>query len=1188
MRNNIVVFLFFSFSTLFSLAQNPLSNFVISDPSLCLNERLILSNNSTNSNSFEWDLCADDFQTLKNNLSIGVVSGLSVGAGYKLIEDNGNWYAFIVSLNNSRLYRTDFGNSPLNVPIQTVDLGNPSGALLFPQAIEIYKSNGKWYGFVGTNDSGYGLVRLDFGTSITSSPTATNIGTFGVSGRFWDVKVVEYNTNLVLVIDERNTGSIIRVNYRSSFENAIVNASHVFVTSSITSNLSPGFDIVQVNGNWIALLTSYSDNKLYQISFGNDLFSSPTLQNSFSLSSFNKPTRIRVVPEGIRYVAVVGNESTSISVVDMKDLNPSNAPSIISHSSLPIFLGLDVERFNGKSLVVGVNSSNTTMRQLVFESDCGVSNSFLTSTLPAVTYAASGDKIIELKAINSSTLNSSLSAKTVNVTTSTAPDIDFSIVNNCVGSPINFSAINSSGNITSYSWNFGDGNFSTGSTAQNTYATASSYPVSLVVNSSTGCTNTASKTYQIYNVPQSNFILPAASPFCTNQSYSFTNTSTFDSGSSPTWQWSVNGNSVSSSKDLSTSFTSNVAQQIQLVASLPGCNTQSIQTINTVATGPLINFSVTNPNANPNVCQSTPVTFNNTTVGSVTSYSWSFGDGNTSTQTSPQNTYSATGSYPVTLQANNAAGCQNSVTQTITVYTRPAPGFSVAAPPFSCAGTASLFTDTTPNPTDSNLTAWNWNFGDAANGSSSSRNPSYTYASAASYNVSLTVTTNFGCSNVINKQVVIAPAPVPNFTTSAACKDQLTQFTDTSTGSIATRSWVIQGNTINISNPTYTFTSSGSFPVVLNLTGTNGCVAQISKPISVPVPPTLDFLVSNPCVNSATQFTEVTNTADPALSQAWVFGSIGSGTSTPATFNFPTAASYNVKLSSTRQSGCTYTITKAISISTAPVAGFTSSIESGGAPLPVLFTNTSTGANSYLWKFGDAQASTSTLTNPTFTYTSLGDYSVELSAFNAAGCRSTASSVIRVVVPSIDLVLSDFYLSKDSQTGILQPVVTITNNSNVTVVDPFIVIEWAGGAKVKKQLSASIKSANAVTQVLDFQLIPQTITYVCAEVEAPGDTDLFLNRKCVSLNDQQVLLTPYPNPAFDNLILDWISDTGSSVSVDIFNASGRVVFQQNITTLGQGLNRLSVPVEALPAGIYFIRFSDPSMTRSFRFVVGKK
>jgi PKD repeat protein len=1162
-------------------AQLPSASFT-APASACLQEGITITNSSTNANSYQWDACADDFQTLKSNLSIATLTNLSNGFGYKLVEDNGNWYGFVVSQGGLRLFRMDFGNSPLNVPTQTIDLGNPGNALSFPQDIEIYKANGKWYGFVGSNDNGYGVVRLDFGTSLTSSPTAINIGNFGVFGRFWDLKVVEQSSNLVLVINERNNGTLIRVNYRNAFENSITNATHVFVTSSITSNLSPGFDLVQANGNWIALLTSYLDNKLYQTNFGSDLFSTPTLQSSFSLSTFNKPMRVRVVPEGNRYVGVVSNESSAISIVDLKDLNPINAPTLISQSGLPNFLVLDVERFNGKSIVLGVGSVDNKVRQLIFESDCGVTTSFITATSPAIKYSTSGTKVIELKAINTATSLSSLSAKTVNITATTAPDIDFSIVNSCANAPVNFSAINSSGNITSYNWNFGDGNVATGNALQHTYSSAAAYPISLQVNSSTGCTNSIIKTHDVYNPPQANFTLPSASPFCTSQSYLFANTTTFDSGSSPTWQWSVNGSSISSSKDLTFSFVSTSAQQIQLVASLPGCSTQFIQTINSLATGPLVNFSM------GNACQLSPVSFTNTTVGAVTSYAWTFGDGNTSTQINPQNTFANIGSYQVSLQANNAAGCQNSLTKSITIYSKPQPDFSIGLPPFSCAGTASQFTDATPNPVDSNLNSWTWNFGDAANGTSTNRNPSYTYSTAASYSVSLTVGTNFGCSGTIQKSITIAPSPIANFTNSAACKDQLTQFTDASTGTIQSRLWQIQGNSITVPNPTYAFTASGSFPVVLTLTGTNGCVAQVSKTISVPVPPTLDFQIAKPCINNSTIFTELTNAVDPSVSQAWVFGIIGSGTGTPATFNFPTSANYNVKLSSTRQSGCTYSITKTVSVSDAPVASFTPSVESGAAPLPVTFTNTSTGATNYAWKFGDALSSTSTSINPSFAYNSLGDFIAELTAFNALGCSNKATSIIRVVVPNIDLVLTDFYLMKDLQTGILQPVVTITNNSNVTVTDPSILIELAGGASVRKQLSASIKPTKDFTQVLDFQLVPQTITYVCAEVQASSDTDLFLNRKCVTLNDQEILLAPYPNPAIDFMMLDWISKNGSPVSVDIFNAAGVVVFQQSLTSAVSGLNRLSVNVESLPVGVYFIRFSDSAITRSFRFAVGKK
>ncbi|MBI3233843.1 MAG: hypothetical protein HYZ42_07340, partial [Bacteroidetes bacterium] len=215
-------------------AQSPVSTFTA--PSVaCLQETLPIKNNSSSPALYEWDFCADDFQTLKTNFDLASLTGLVNGFGYKLVEDNGLWFAFVVSQTGARIFRIDLGDSPLNFPLQVADLGNPGNALSFPQDIEIYKANGIWYGFVGFNDPNYGIVKLDFGSTITNnSPTAINIGNFGVSGRFWDLKIVTQSTDLVLLISERNSGSLIRVNFRDSFNNTISNSTHVFVTSPIT------------------------------------------------------------------------------------------------------------------------------------------------------------------------------------------------------------------------------------------------------------------------------------------------------------------------------------------------------------------------------------------------------------------------------------------------------------------------------------------------------------------------------------------------------------------------------------------------------------------------------------------------------------------------------------------------------------------------------------------------------------------------------------------------------------------------------------------------------------------------------------------------------------------------------------------------------------------------------------------
>lgn len=75
---------------------------------------------------------------------------------------------------------------------------------------------------------------------------------------------------------------------------------------------------------------------------------------------------------------------------------------------------------------------------------------------------------------------------------------------------------------------------------------------------------------------------------------------------------------------------------------------------------------------------------------------------------------------------------------------------------------------------------------------------------------------------------------------------------------------------------------------------------------------------------------------------------------------------------------------------TMPVTSFTSSTASGTAPYTVVFTDTSTNTpTSWLWDFGDNDATNATKQNPVHTYASAGTYTVNLTATNAAGSNSS-------------------------------------------------------------------------------------------------------------------------------------------------------------------------------------------------------
>lgn len=88
-----------------------------------------------------------------------------------------------------------------------------------------------------------------------------------------------------------------------------------------------------------------------------------------------------------------------------------------------------------------------------------------------------------------------------------------------------------------------------------------------------------------------------------------------------------------------------------------------------------------------------------------------------------------------------------------------------------------------------------------------------------------------------------------------------------------------------------------------------------------------------------------------------------------------------------------------------PYSNFTSNVTNGGRPLTVNFTNQSVGADSYIWDFGDG--TTSTAINPIKTYSSIGTYTVSLTAINEAGeTIETKSSYITTTIAEYDLSIT--------------------------------------------------------------------------------------------------------------------------------------------------------------------------------------
>ncbi len=1188
MRFYLISLFFFIVTS--SLAQSVIADFAMPTNG-CLNETIKISNQSVNAVSYEWDFCQGDLSNLPTATDLGGTLVANNSPSIKMVNDGTNWFGFVADKANSNILRLDFGTSIDNLTPTKNNLGNISNAINSPIAIDIAFSNGNWYGFVlGDNTSV--ITRIDFGASLTTPANqlvATTLLTDVPQPSYGDIDLVLDSNQWYIVFTRVYSVQVARLVTITS----IPTSSDFLSTGDIPSAFSYLAQIktVKYNGIWYGYTVSIGNNKLFKLTFGSSLFNVPTYQDITGPTGAGgwigstTPTGLGIGWDDGAYYLIVGTSGGLARLTLGSDLSIASIPSGVFLGNLSVLQQInkmDMVKYNGvwRAFVCATFSSD--LYKISFpHTNCGNAISILAE--PTVTYSTSGIQGITLRAY-SDAINYIEVDKAITISSLLAPSISFSYANNCVASSIGFT-YQSNQTINIFNWNFGDSNSSNAPNPSHQYSLAGKFVANLNVTASNGCANYTSDTVKIYNAPSPSFPIPAGL-ICTNQNYIFSNTSTFDNGSNPTWQWSVNGTNVASTKNLNYLIPSATAQTILLTASIAGCSSQSSQNIPAVQVGPLVGF-----NSPATGCVSKATSFFNTTTGSVTSYGWAFGDAHTSSQTNASNTFANTGSYLVTLTANNAAGCQNNLSKNISIYSNPQPAFAIELPPFSCANSPAQFDNNTPPLVDSNIATWGWGFGDSANGTSNQKNPSYTYTTAANYNVSLQATTNFGCTNTVQQSVAISASPQAAFSNNPACVNQNTQFTDASSGSITNYLWTVQGTSLtgNIP-PVYTFKSAGTYPVMLTVYGSNGCNNQIIKNITVPIPPVVDFTVQTPCASDPTIFQELNpGGVDPTTAWNWNFGSgQSSGTGSPVSYTFPTANGYSITLSTTRQSGCIYSYSKPVSIYTPPTASFTTPVQAGAAPLNVTFNNTSSLTDSSLWQFGDASKTISKISSPTFTYTKLGEYKALLTAINYNGaysCMDTASVEISVVIPRIDLAMKSFSLKEDPSTSSSKATVTISNLGNIPFTNPEVDIDLGGGALLRENLAAIVQPGQSVVQTLDLEIVPQSISYICANVIVANDVDFANDKQCLTLTGEDVIFSPYPNPVVGNLNFDWVSSSAENVIVTIYQSNGQVTFEQTFQNVLIGLGQLSINTSSLANGLYLVRFSGAKAQQTFRIMV---
>jgi gliding motility-associated-like protein len=549
--------------------------------------------------------------------------------------------------------------------------------------------------------------------------------------------------------------------------------------------------------------------------------------------------------------------------------------------------------------------------------------------------------------------------------------------------------------VASYFWDFGNGNTSTLPNPSTIYNTVGTYKVRLIITTNGGCTDSLvyNAGVRVGNIPTPDF---TASPttVCAFQPVTFTDLS---SSNVDTWDWDFGDGNSSASPSPVYSYQDTGVFTVSLTVKNNGCARTLTRTNYITVLPPIARFR-----------DSTDCTnrrrkfFINESIAGVT-FSWNFGDNNTSNQQNPIHTYATTGTYTVTLTVTNGS-CTHTIQQQVRVIVEQA-NFTTSTQ-LTCRKSPVTFTAIGNNTND--IGTYTWNLGDGTIFAGSPR--THAYQAAGVYTITLVATDINGCSDtLVRPNYITVYGAVPDFSSNnnTGCQSQSVIFNDLTlpdgVNQVTQWSWNFgDGPWQNFSGPPFShqYAAPGTYTVSLAVRDAAGCTDTITKNDFVRVSaPKAGFTVldSLGCPNSVFQFVD-TSSGNPRQWE-WNFGDNFTSPIRHPSHLYALPGLYTVKLVVTDSLGCRDSIIKPNYIRVdRPVANFTMSDSVGQCPpLQVNFTFTGSYARNVRWDFGDNTFST--LLNPSHFYSIPGVYFPKLTVTSPGGCQDTLRKRVEVFGP---------------------------------------------------------------------------------------------------------------------------------------------------------------------------------------------
>ncbi len=522
------------------------------------------------------------------------------------------------------------------------------------------------------------------------------------------------------------------------------------------------------------------------------------------------------------------------------------------------------------------------------------------------------------------------------------------------------------GNVVDWQWTMGDGLGS--DTLENPlylYGSAGTFTVQLIIETNAGCVDTAVSEIEIFGLPDVQFDYQNACEGFAVQLEDVSSATTFPIIANG---WDVDNDSIIEYTGINVNHVYNNygTYPIELIVTDSfGCH-DSLTKIITVHPMPEADFYV------PGVCHNEETQFIDSSavaLGNITEWVWDYGDGNSFTYSGnnpplpgPTHTYDNPGPKNVQLTITTDSGCVDSFIKTIQVYYLPVANFIADT---VCDNQNTSFLQASYNQSG-NLSYFKWEFGDGD--SAFSATPSHNYTTPGEHLVTLTVGSNLGCLDTIEKEIRVYPTPHTAFGwLNNVCEGDPLPFNDQTAipqvtpggDQVVAWQWVFNSSdTQTVQNPTYQTTIFEDIHVSLRTWSNHGCTTYDENTASIFPLPTANFVADPACAEDSTQFTNTSKVFSGIISETyWRFGDGGTSDAEHPDYAYLLPGVYTVNLEAHSNKGCVDVVSKEVTIPATPVASFDIVPEVGCSPLRVGFVNNSAisdGNLTYEWYINDS------------------------------------------------------------------------------------------------------------------------------------------------------------------------------------------------------------------------------------------